>query len=162
MIESLNTIRSLGLPPVIEDLYFGRPVPGDLRIYMNYPSEFRGARLDAWAPLTEGGLIPLVDDGNFSEVGLYDPGNGTFIVKSIEEPDRTLRRFDSWQQYLAFRLLAIADSGAGEEELARVAEVVAFKYTAPLLSLLREMETLPDQEIDQRTERFIAECAGQG
>jgi hypothetical protein len=33
MTESLDAIRSLGLAPVFEDLYFGRPVPADLQIH---------------------------------------------------------------------------------------------------------------------------------
>ena len=58
MIESLDTIRTLGLAPVFEDLYFGREVPANLQIYMRYPTEFRNTTPDKWNPLTEGGRRP--------------------------------------------------------------------------------------------------------
>jgi hypothetical protein len=40
MIESLNAIRSLGLAPVFEDLYFGRANRADLLYCIKYPGEF--------------------------------------------------------------------------------------------------------------------------
>ena len=124
---------------------------------MSYPSQFRSASLNTWLPLTEGRLIPIVDDGNFYDICLYDPQQRKFVVKFIEEPDKPVREFDSWQQYLAYKLLEIAESGPSEGELIAIAEAVGFNYTAELLSLLREMEALSDREIDQRTERFIRE-----
>jgi hypothetical protein len=62
MIESLNVIRSLGLAPVFEDLYFGRDAPEGLETYMRYPAEFRNTTLGDWQSLTSGGLVPIVDD----------------------------------------------------------------------------------------------------
>ena len=160
MTESLNTIRTLGLAPVFEDLYFGRDVPANLQIYMRYPTEFRNATLDEWKPLTEGGsLIPIVDDGNFYNICLFDTRRRKFIVKSVEEPERIVTEFDSWEQYLAYALLEIGDSGASEDELIQVADTVGFRHTAELLSLLREMETLSDRESDERVAQFILACA---
>jgi hypothetical protein len=160
MIESLDTIRTLGLAPVFEDLYFGREVPANLQIYMRYPTEFRNTTPDKWNPLTEGGrLVPIVDDGNFYNICLFDALRRKFVVKSVEEPERMVREFDSWQQYLAYTLLEIGDSGASENELIQVAETVEFRHTAELLSFLREMETLSDREIDQRAAQFIQACA---
>ena len=78
-------------------------------------------------------------------------------MKFIEEPDRTVREFDSWQQYLAYKLLEIAKSGLTEGELIEVAEAVGFNHAPELLSLLREMAALSDREIEQRAERFIRE-----
>ena len=159
MTESLDTIRTLGLARIFEDLYFGREVPTNLQIYMRYPSEFRDATLDEWRPLTEGNLIPIVDDGNFCNICLFDPLRRKFVVKFVEEPARIVREFDSWQQYLAYALLEIADSGPSDEELIQVAEAVGFYHTAELLSLLRETEALSDREIDQRAAQFIQACA---
>jgi hypothetical protein len=159
MIESLNTIRTLGLAPVFESLYFGREVPANVAVYMRYPNMFRNATLAQCEPLTEGGLVPIVDDGNGYNICLFDPRRGAFVVKFIEEPHRVVREFASWQQYLAYALLEIADSGLSEEELVEVAQATGFKRTGELIALLREMESLPDREIDQRCERFIEECA---
>jgi hypothetical protein len=159
MNESLDTIRTLGLASVFEDLYFGREVPANLQIYMRYPTEFRNATLNEWRPLTEENLIPIVDDGNFCNICLFAPSRRKFVVKFVEEPARIVREFDSWQQYLAYALLEIADSGLSDEELIQVAEAVGFHHTSELLSLLREMEVLPDREIDQRAAQFIRACA---
>lgn len=51
MIESLNAIRSLGLAPVFESLYFGREVPANVAIYMHYPTMFRNVTLEQCEPL---------------------------------------------------------------------------------------------------------------
>jgi hypothetical protein len=107
----LNAIRSLGLAPVFESLYFGREVPANVAIHMRYPDMFRTATLAQCGPLTEGGLVPIVDDGNGDNICLFDPRTGAFVVKLIEEPHRIVREFASWQQYLAHALLEIAIRG---------------------------------------------------
>ena len=159
MIESLNIIRSLGLAPVFEDLYFGRDVPAGLVTYMRYPAEFRNTSLDDWQSLTSGGLVPIVDDGNFQEVCLFDTQRRRFVTKSIEEPAENVQEFDSWQQYLAQRLLEIADSGLDYTELGDVASTVGFERTAELIALLDEMESMTDAEAEERAERFVRESA---
>ncbi|HXH50591.1 MAG TPA: hypothetical protein VNM47_14720 [Terriglobia bacterium] len=159
MIESLNVIRSLGLAPVFEDLYFGRDVPDGLETYMRYPAEFRNTSLDDWQSLTSGGLVPIVDDGNLQEVCLFDTQRRRFVTKSIEEPAEIVQEFDSWQQYLAQRLLEIADSGLDDTELEDVASTVGFERTAELIALLDEMESMTDAEAEERAARFIRESA---
>lgn len=57
MIESLDAIRSLGLAPVFESLYFGTEVPANVRNYMSYPDLFRNVTLAQCGPLTDGGLV---------------------------------------------------------------------------------------------------------
>ena len=158
MTESLDAIRTLRLAPVFEDLSFDRVVPANLRIYMRYPSEFRNATLDEWKPLTEGNLVPIVDDGSFYNICFFDPSRRKFVVKNVEEPEQIVREFDSWQSYLAYALLEIADSGPSDVELVQVAEAVGFQHTAELLSLLRQMERLSDREIDERAAQFIQAC----
>ena len=155
MIESLNTIRALGLAPVFESLYFGSAVPANVGIYMRYPSMFRNVALAQCEPLTEGGLVPIVADGNGSGICLFKPRTGAFVVKFIDEPHRVVREFAFWQQYLAHALLEIADSGPSEAELVAVAQSIGFRRTDDLVALLREMEHLPDPEIDERCEQFI-------
>jgi hypothetical protein len=155
MIESLNAIRSLNLAPAFESLYFGREVPASLDIYMTYPAVFRGRTLAEGGPLTAGGLVPIVDDGNGVNICLFDPRRGAFVVKSIEEPDQVVREFSSWQQFLAYALLEIADAGPSEDELRAVAQATGFSRTSELLALLRELETLSDRAAVERCEAFI-------
>jgi hypothetical protein len=159
MIESLNAIRSLKIAPVFEDLYFSKAVPANLQVYMGYPIQFHNTSLNDWQPLTAGGLIPIIDDGNFYDICLFDQARRKFVVKFLEEPSRIKREFDTWQQFLAYKLLEIAESGLSEEELVEVAEAVEFRRTPELLSLLREMEELPDDEIEQAADNFIEACA---
>jgi hypothetical protein len=159
MIESLNVIRLLGLAPVFEELYFGRADPARLLFSMSYPDQFRGLSLKDCEPLTSGGLIPLFSDDNFYDIYFYDPTRHKFIVKFLEEPDRVLREFDTWQQFLAYKLLEVAETGPSDEELKGAAETMGFKHTAELLSLLRRMEGLSDIEIDQLEDEFIRACA---
>jgi hypothetical protein len=160
MIESLNAIRSLRLAPVFEYLYFGKEVPADLTIYMRYPKMFHNINLAQGEPLTEGGLIPIVGDGNGDEICLFDPRTNHFVVKAVEEPEEAVREFASWQQYLAYALLDMADSGLDDDEVAEVAEAIGFRRTDELIALLEELETLPDDAADKRCERFIRESVG--
>jgi hypothetical protein len=120
---------------------------------------FHETTLAQCGPLTEAGLVPIVGDGNGDCICLFDPGRGAFAVKSIEEPGDVVRHFVSWQQYLAYALLEIADSGPTEEELVEVAEAIGFTRTDELVALLEELESLPDATVDQRCEQFIDECA---
>ena len=160
MIESLNAIRSLELPPVVEDLYFGRPVPADLQIYLKYPSEFHNLSLEDCRMLTTGGLIPILSDGNFSDIYCFDPSRSKLVIKSTEEPGKIQREFDSWQHFLGYKLLEIADSGASNDELVAVADAMGFIHTAELVSVLHRMEALSDDDSQQLAEQFIQACAG--
>jgi hypothetical protein len=158
MIESLNTIRSLGLAPVFEDLYFGRPVPADLDIYMRYPDRFHGWRLEDGDPLTKGVLIPIADDGSFYNIYFYDPVRHKFVVKFLEEPDKVEEEFDNWQQFLAYKLLEIVQSGPTDDELRAIAEVIGFKHTQQLFSLFEQMEGMSDSGVIQLDKEFIRAC----
>jgi len=159
VIESLTAIRQLGLAPIFETLYFGKDVPAAVAIYMRYPDMFRNLTPAQSGALTKGGLVPIVDDGNGDSICLFDPERLAFVVKFVEEPDRIAREFVSWQQYLAYALLGIADSGAGDEELQALSETVGFLRTRELLGLLHDIEALPDRESGERCERFIEASA---
>ena len=159
MIESLNAIRSLGLASVFEDLYFGRAVPANLDIYMTYPAKFHSLSLEDCDPLTADGLIPILDDGNFYHLYFFDPARHKFVVKFLEEPDKVVKEFGTWQQFLAYKLLEITQSGPTDNELLAIAEAVGFRYTQQLFSLFERMEGMLDSEIDPLEEKFIRACA---
>ncbi len=158
MIESLRAIRSLTLAPVFEDLYFGRDVPANLQIYLRYPREFHDASPGDLRRLTEGRFVPLVNDGNLDTVCLFDPERRSFVVKSLDEPETVVQEFDHWQQFLAAKLLEIADSGPSRAELRAIAAIVGFRRTPELLALLDELESLPDAEVDTRSAEFVQAC----
>ena len=79
------------------------------------------------------------------------------MLKAIDDPREIVRTFASWQQYLAYALLQIADSGLDDEELMELAQITGFTRARELAMLLREMESLPDDEVDERSEQFIAQ-----
>ena len=155
MNESLYAIRRLGLARVFEDLYFGSDVPAGLQIYMRYPREFHSGSLVDWQPLTLGGLIPILADGNFQEVCLFDSRAGRFVVKSIEEPAVAACEFVSWQQFLAHRLVEIADSGLDGAGFAALANAVGFARTNELIALLDMLDGLGDVDAAERAAQFI-------
>jgi hypothetical protein len=159
MRESLNAIRSLGLAPIFEDIYFGRADLADILFCMKYPSKFRDLKLEDCEPLTSGGLVPLFSDDNFYDIYLYDPARHKFVVKFLEEPCRIKREFDNWQQFLAYKLLEVAETGPSDDELRAVAEVLGFRHTAELGSLFERMEGISGREIEQLEEAFIRACA---
>ncbi len=159
MIESLNTIRSLGLAPVFEDLYFGKADPADLLYCIKYPGQFHNLSLEDCWPLTGGQLIPLFSDDNFYDLYIYDPARRKFVVKFLEEPDKVLREFDNWQQFLAYKLLEVSETGPTDDELRGLAELVRFRHTPELIALLGRMEGLSAGEIEQLEEEFIRGCA---
>ncbi|HET7213319.1 MAG TPA: hypothetical protein VFL79_07025 [Terriglobia bacterium] len=90
---------------------------------------------------------------------LFDTQRRRFVTRSVEEPAVTVQEFDSWQQYLAQRLLEIADSGLDDTELEGVAKTVGFTRTAELIALLDNMENLTDEEAEERVAQFIRESA---
>jgi hypothetical protein len=159
MKESLETIRSLELSGVFEDLYWGRDVPFDLDIYMSYPAQFRDTSLEDWHPLTSGGLVPVVDDGNFYNICFLDPDRNVFVVKFIGNPDVIISEYSSWQQYLANCLMEMADSGLGQRELIAIATKVGFDDLNALSSLLNELEQLADEVIEHRVNEFVRQFA---
>jgi hypothetical protein len=155
MIESLNTIRSLGLAPIFEDLYFGKADSRKLLFLMKYPSRFHDLKLEAFEPLTSGGLVPLFSDDNFYDIYLYDPKRHKIVVKFLEEPDKISREFDNWQQFLAYKLLELSETGPTNDELRSVSELIGFRHTAELFSLFERMGQVSDSQIEQLEEDFI-------
>jgi hypothetical protein len=79
-------------------------------------------------------------------------------VKFLEEPDTIEREFDNWQQFLAYKLLELSETGPTDDELRAVAEVVEFRHTSELFSLFKRMEGHSDSEMEQLEEGFIRSC----
>lgn len=159
MLESLQAIRALGLSSVFEDLYHGRPVPGTIGFYFRYPSAFHGLTLEDGRPLTDGTQIPIVADADFYEICFFDPKTNGFVLKALEEPEIVLRVFASWQQFLAHRLLAIADSAAPPDELRIVADSIGFSHTERFFALLESMNDHTDAESRILGVQFVASIA---
>jgi hypothetical protein len=159
VIESLNAIRSLGLAPIFEDLYFGKANSASLLFMLKYPSKFHDLRLEECQPLTSGGLIPLFSDDDFYDIYLYDPVRHKVVVKFLEEPDTIDREFDNWQQFLAYKLLELSETGPTDDELRAVAEVAGFRHTSELFSMFERMKQLSGIDAQQLEEDFIRACS---
>ena len=157
MIESLDTMRTSARRESLRICTSAEDVPADLQIYMSYPSRFHDTTLGDWQPLTEGGLIPIVDDGNFYDIRFFDPNRRKFVLKFVEEPGTIVREFDSWQQFLAYKLLDIAESGLDEDTLVELADADGIHAHPGVAFMLREMKTLADDDVEgsHLAEQFI-------
>jgi hypothetical protein len=151
--EVLGWIRRLGLADVFCRLYLREPVPYHLDVHFGCPEELFSPT-GQQSTFTEGGLIPLLDDGNFGLILLFDPLSGQFIEKDIEGGGEVQTRYDNWQQYLAELMIRIADSGADDEKLRGIAEMVGFRYLAETLQFLDSCGNLPFDEYHRRKEAF--------
>ena len=67
------------------NLYRQKRLPENLDIYFSPPEEFFLAS-DTQSPYTDGGLIPILDDGNFGIVTFLDPETRTIVQKDVECP----------------------------------------------------------------------------
>ena len=157
MIESLETIRALKLAPVFEDLYHGKPGL-NLALYFSYPTEFHEANMVELDVLIGGRLIPIVADAEAQEICLFDPLEKSFVTKSIEQPQQPEQVFTNWQQFLATKLLEIADSGASDEELSELATEMRFSNLQGLLRTLAKMDQMSDREANRIADEFVASC----
>ena len=87
----------------------GRSGSENLDIYFGPPEEFFLAS-DTQSPYTDGGLIPILDDGNFGIVTFLDPKARTIVQKDVERPFEECARFQDWQQYLGWLVIVLAES----------------------------------------------------
>jgi hypothetical protein len=125
--ESLAALESLGVADVFADSYRSKNLPRKLDIHFGPPEEFFLApgTQDLY---TNGLLVPLLDDGNFRIVTFLDPETSCFVQMDVEEPEDSRTVLTSWQQYLADVFMGIAESGADDDELAVIAQLIGFQH----------------------------------
>ena len=161
--EVVMTIRdqarhALGLlnpSPVFLRAYEDQRLPEDLDIYVGCPEEFFLAP-DTLPAYTEGCLIPILDDGNFSLITFYDPTSGGLVQKDIESPHEVRARFAGWQQYLADLMIRIAESIDDDDRLRGVARLIDFHHIDELLAFLHACRDQPPaEEYTRRKARFL-------
>ncbi len=152
--EALATLKALAAPAVILQSYTRKKLPEDLSVHLGPPGEFF-LNPDTQEPYTEGRLIPLLDDGNFGLVLLWDPEARLFVQKDIEEPERVVRTFENWQQYLAWVLFEMLESTEDEEAIRRAAKLLEFRHTDGLLELWERSAQMSYEEQDEARDRFI-------
>jgi len=153
--EALAALLSLDPAPVFGESYRQKQLPENLDIHFGPPEEFFLAS-DTQSPYTDGGLIPILDDGNFGIVTFLEPKTRTIVQKDVESAFEEYPRFQNWQQYLGSLVINMAESIDDDERLERMADLVGFKYLEETLSLLDSLGNAPWEETQRAKAGFLA------
>lgn len=139
--QAYRTLAALKPGPVFLQSYESKRLPENLDIYFGPPEEFFIAS-DTQEIYTQGQRIPILDDGNFSDVLFYDPVAQTLIELNVETPKEGGIVYQHWQQYLASMMIRIAESIDDDESVRRTADIVQFLYTKELFDFFNRSEHL--------------------
>lgn len=140
--QSFNALASLQPAAVFLEAYQGHSLPHNLASFFGPPEELFIAP-DSQAPYTKGHLIPLLDDGCFCTVTLFNPSTGRLIQRSMELPEEGIVTLQNWQQYLATVMLRMAESLEEEEDAIRaIAAILDFHHVDALLAHLEHAQAL--------------------
>ena len=153
--EALAALLSLDPAPVFGESYRSKRLPENLEIYFGPPEEFFLAG-DTQSPYTDGGLIPILDDGNFGIVTFVDPVSRALVQKSVESPFEEYARFQNWQQYLGSLVINIAESIDDDERLRVMSDLIGYRYLDDTLALLDDLANAPHDEYHRARARFLA------
>jgi hypothetical protein len=153
--EALAALLSLDPAPVFGESYRNKHLPGNLEIYFGPPEEFFLAG-DTQSRYTDGGLIPILDDGNFGIVTFFDPESRTLVQKDVESPLDEYARFHNWQQYLGALVINIAESIDDDERLRVMSDLVGYRYFDETLGVLDGLKNAPYEEYHRARARFLA------
>ena len=151
---ALAALLSLDTTPVFGESYRQKQLPENLDIYFGPPEEFFLAS-DTQSPYTDGGLIPILDDGNFGVVTFLDLKTRTIVQKDVECPFEEYARFQNWQQYLGSLVINMAESIDDDERLRRMSDLVGYKYFDETLILLDSLGNAP-KETERAKAGFLA------
>ena len=104
---------------------------------------------------TQGGLTPLLDDGNFGLVLFFEPATGGFVEKDVERPDDVRHRYENWHQYLANQVIRMAESGVSDERLQSISSEIGFRHLAAAIQFLDRCGDLPADEFERQRQEFL-------
>jgi hypothetical protein len=147
--DALECLARLGLPEVFRRLYTGGPVAPRVAAHFRCP-EAVFYHPDANGSSLKGRMVPLFVDPESGQRVFFDPEAGEFVEAKDGASFVLAPHFRSWQQYLAERLIRIAEAGAGEEELKAVAEATGFKYVQEVLAFRDACLDHPAEEYQDR------------
>jgi hypothetical protein len=154
--QAFTTLKSLNPAPVFLDAYRVEWLPENLDIYFGPPEGFFLAP-DMQVHYTQNMLIPILDDGNFGIVTLYDPIDGSLIQKDVEQPEKIRARFENWQQYLAEIFIRIAETIEDDARIRRMGELIQYKYVEQTIALLNCARTKGYEGFGAAKKRFLCE-----
>ncbi len=152
--QSYQALASLNPAPIFLESYLAKRLPEDLDLYFRPPEEFflAPAQQELY---TEGRLIPLLDDGQFSLVTYFDPATRELVQISVESPEEIRDTFPSWSHYLADLMIRLGESIDDDEQLHRIAGLIQFPHLEATLAFLDEVVALPYAEYEKRKQEFI-------
>lgn len=131
--------ESLRLPDIVVSLASGKPLEDRLRDFFGTPDEFFLCTADQQLLLGGGEVVPLWDDGNFSEVSGFYPAGGCFVTFDVEDPVHPSRlRQMNWQQLLIAPFTRIWESESLDDRFEEIAAAFDFKYAARIVKAYAE------------------------
>ncbi|MBL9091142.1 MAG: LYR motif-containing protein [Planctomycetaceae bacterium] len=152
--DAFDCLVALDVATVFLDSYRGKKLPENLDSYFGPPEEFFVAA-DTQEPYTDGELIPILDDGNFSVVTFCDPLQQHFVQYFVESPKSPINKFLSWQQYLADLLIHVGESMEDDERVRRVASIVGFQNSDLLFKFFAAAEDGSYDEYMRLRDEFV-------
>jgi hypothetical protein len=153
--EALAALITLNTAPIFVESYRARQLPENLEIYFGPPEEFFLAG-ESQSPYVKGGLIPILDDGNFGVVTFLDPKTRSLIQKDVEAPHEALARFENWQQYLGDLTIRIAESVDDNDRLSAICKLIDFRYLTETLAFLDSNNEASFEEFNTKRASFLA------
>ena len=153
--EALAALTSLNPAPIFLDAYRMQRLPENLDFHIGAPAEFflAPATQDAY---TQGRFVPLLDDGCFSAVLMFDPATRELREIELESPQAAPTPFRHWQHYLAHLMLRIGESIDEVERLRRIAALVGFEHAALFFDFLARSEGLRGAAWSTARDEFLA------
>lgn len=152
--RAFAALASLKPAQVFLDSYRFRLLPENLDIYFGPPEEFFLTESSSEA-YTRGGLIPILDNGNFDTVTFLDPATGELAQIDVETPGESRDRFVHWQQYLANLMIVIGESIADDERLRRIAVLIGFDYTDALFDFYTRIQHFDGERYWESRRQFL-------
>ncbi|KGF71379.1 hypothetical protein DO97_21560 [Neosynechococcus sphagnicola sy1] len=131
---AIQTACDIGLPPFVQALVQGEPLPADLRSYFGVPEEFFQLSEAEQEVYGQGLLVPLWDDSNFDSIAAYHVPSQQFVRFSPEAPIGATAIIPvNWQQLLLDDFIRLHEAGRSPERLHELAGLFGFNHVDDVL-----------------------------
>lgn len=107
--DAYRTLAALHPAPVFLQAYRATRLPEMLELYFRPPEEFFLAP-DSQARYTEGGWVPILDDGSFGLITFCDPRTLALQQMYVESPAEVQASSPNWNAYLADLMERVMES----------------------------------------------------
>lgn len=138
---------------VFVDLYFHTVLPEDLHLIVAVPESFFDAE-DFGLEDTKERLVPILQVGSEELVLFDDPYSGKLILISVNGPD-VRGGFFSWQQFLAYFILTLLESGMEESKVMSIGELIEANGLEEIIAFWQHSRVLPPRDWQFLRQQFV-------